>query len=114
MKAAARGGIDRRGDFPGQNDLLAHDVRVGREGGREEGLGVWMRRILEQLLRLGPFHDLAQVHDRDFIGHVAGRRQVVSNEQIAHAILLLEIHEQVHESTGGDWGVVAGPNRIPA
>src|SRR5947209_19573255 len=77
METAARRGIDRRGDFAGQNDLLSHDVRVGGKGGREESLGAGMRRILEQLLRLGPFYYLAQVHDRDLMGHVAGRRQMV-------------------------------------
>jgi len=69
MKAAARRGIDGRRDFPRENHLLSHNVRVSREGSLEERLGVGVRWILEQLFCLGTLDDLAQVHDR----HLAER-----------------------------------------
>src|SRR5207249_9839599 len=69
MEAAARWGIAGRRDFPRENHLLSHNVRVSREGSREERLGVGVRWILEQLFCLGTLDDLAQVHDR----HLAER-----------------------------------------
>src|SRR5688572_32219417 len=47
VEAAPRWRVDGRGDFPGQDDLLARDVRVVGQGRREERLGIGMLRTVE-------------------------------------------------------------------
>ena len=85
------------GTSPVQNNLLAFDIRVAGESRREQRLGVGMQRIVKQLLGPGLFDNFAEIHHRHFVRHVARRRQVVGNDQIADVVLLLQIHQEVHD-----------------
>ena len=111
-EAAARPGIDRRGDLALEVDALVRMVNV-RGGNRgEQRLRVGMQRADEQLLRGGGFHQLAQIHDADVVRDVAHDREVMGDEHVGQPLLLLQILEQVeHLRLNGD---VQGGDRLIA
>src|SRR4051794_25292162 len=76
---AARRRVGRAGHVAGDDDPLTGPLTtgVGQRDGRQQGLGVRVRRPFEQLVPLGDLHDPAQVHDRDAVGDVPDHRQVV-------------------------------------
>ncbi len=53
--------------------------------------------FVEELVDGALLHDLAQVHDRDPVGRVVHHGQVVGDEQVGQAVLLLEVLEQVDD-----------------
>ena len=54
-----------------------------------------MQVVGEQLLAAAQLHHLAQVHDHDGVRDVLDHRQVVGDEHIGQAVLLLEVLHQV-------------------
>ena len=56
-----------------------------------------MRRARVDLLARPHFHDLAEVHDRDPVGDVANDREVVRDEEVGEAEVVLEPGEQVDD-----------------
>ena len=70
-----------------------------------------MQRILEQLLRLGHFHNPALVDDHNAVGDKPDDRQVVRNEQIGQPALLLEFLQQV-QHLGPDGNVQCGDRLV--
>ena len=97
VEAASGRGVQRAGDVPLEQYAQPSplQVRVGHRDGREQGMGVGVHRLREQPLRRGALHDLAQVHHRDVVAHMAHHRQVVGDEQVGEAQLLLELVEEV-------------------
>src|SRR2546423_46612 len=65
VEATAGRRIQRARDFAADDQLVLGVVRRGRQGGREERLGVGMARVVAHLLAVADLDDLAEVHDRD-------------------------------------------------
>ena len=56
-----------------------------------------MERVLVDGVGRPELHDLAQVHDRDPVGDVADDAEVVGDEEVGEAELLLQVLEQVED-----------------
>ena len=56
-----------------------------------------MFRIAEERLGRRRLHDLPQIHHRDPVTQVLDHSQVVRDEEIGQAELLLDVREQVHD-----------------
>ena len=56
-----------------------------------------MQRTLVDLGSVGQLHHLAQIHDGDAVGDMAHHQQVVGNEQIGQAQLILQLIEHVDD-----------------
>ncbi|SAJ34076.1 Uncharacterised protein [Enterobacter cloacae] len=54
-----------------------------------------MQRVLVELVRRPHLRRSAEVHHQDVVGDVADHRQVVRDEHVGGAELLLQVHEQV-------------------
>ena len=61
----------------------------------------------EQLLGFRQLHQAAEIHDADHLAHVAHGSEMMGNEQIAEALVLLQRLEQVHD-LGADRDVERG------
>ena len=83
---------------------------LGHGRQQRHGVGVARRRI--QLVDVGDLDELAEVHDPDPVADVLDDREVVGDEQVGEAELLLEVVEEVEDLAldrdveGGD-GLVA-------
>ena len=74
----------------------------GHRGGEEQPLGVRVRRRRGHRRRVAVLDDLAPVHHRDAVADVPDHGEVVADEQVGHAGLLLDLDEQVqHARLGG-------------
>ena len=56
-----------------------------------------MERVFVKLDAVGDFDDVSQIHDRDTVADVPNYRQVVSDEQVGQAKLVLQVFEQVDD-----------------
>jgi hypothetical protein len=64
----------RRRHVTGERDLLHARLRIRLRDGRQQGPGVRVLRLFEDLLAGAALHDLAQIHDGDLIGNVLHHR----------------------------------------
>ena len=82
---------------------LEHDPLAPREVGirdrhrREQRLRVGMHRRRADVLRRPDLDHLAEVHDGDPVGDLADHREVVGDEHVGRAELVLEVLEQVDD-----------------
>ncbi len=99
QKLQPLGGFDGLGTSPVRMMRSARrlEARVGFGHRRQQRLGVGMLRVVVKRVAVGQFDDLAQVHHRDPVGDVAHHRQVVADEQVGQAELLLQVLQQVHD-----------------
>ena len=74
---------------------LAH--RVGHRHGREQRLGVRVRRPAVDLVLVAELDHLPEVHHGDAVGDVAHHGQVVGDEEVGQAELGLQVAEQVDD-----------------
>ena len=58
---------------------------------------VRVQRTREERLRIGHFHDLARVHQRDAMRHLGDDREVVGDEQHRHLLRRLELLQQIQD-----------------
>jgi hypothetical protein len=70
-----------------------------------------MAGIVEQLLCRCLLDDPAQIHDGDTVGHMANHRQVVADQQKGHAVLALDVGQQI-EDLAADGNVERGDRLI--
>ena len=80
---------------PPEGDALALGLGVRVGDRREQGVGVRVRRFVEQLLGPAEFHDVAEVHHGHAIADVANDREIVGDEQITQAELLLKVLQEI-------------------
>ena len=112
MEPAALGWIGRRGDIPLQDDAVHLLIGVGIGDGGEQRLGIRMQRFAEDLLLGTELHHSAQIHDEDLIGNELNDTQIVRNEQICQAHILLQLFQQIDDLRLD--GNVQGRNRLIA
>ena len=97
MKAAARRRVQWTGNLTGKDHFFALLIGVRRQGRREEALAVGMEWFHPQLFAGGEFDNFAEIHHRHRRTQMQDGGQVMRNEQIADAELLLEILQQIHD-----------------
>lgn len=95
-EAAAGFGVD------GVRDLALYDLPLavaalerGDGDGGEEHLRVGVQRVLEELARRGLLDALAHVEHGDLVGDVLDDGEVVRDEHVGQAHLVLQVHQQV-------------------
>src|SRR5215207_1462383 len=71
--------------------------RIGLGYRGDEGPGVGMNRLVDDLPRRAALNDRAQVHDRDAIREVPGRCDVMRDVEEGDATLLLQTVEQIED-----------------
>ena len=59
--------------------------------------GIRMLRLGKELRRRRDFDDLSGVHQRHLVGHAGHHRQVVGDQQQTHAVLALQVGQQVED-----------------
>ena len=64
---------------------------------RQQGLGVGMVRAVEHVVGVADLHDPTEVHHGDAVGEVSDHTEVVADEQVARALLGLQLRQQVED-----------------
>src|SRR4051812_43345343 len=108
---AARRQVDRARDLALEADRgFAPEVRVRQQDGREEAHRVGVPRPREELGRRTLLDERAQVEHGDATAHVAHGAEVVRDEQVGRAELLLQTDQEVDDL--GARGRVEGRGRL--
>src|SRR5579875_1372835 len=99
MKAAAARWVDRAGNLPTEHEPRPPPGlrRIRDRHGREERLGVRMMGALVERVAVGQFDDLAEIHHRDPVAHLADHGEVVSDEEVREVQALLEVAQQAQD-----------------
>src|SRR5579872_5921105 len=94
MEGAARGRVDRIGDFSlHRNTLAARHCQIRHRAQEHFRVGhLWSR---EQPTGFRDLDDAAEIHDTDAACHVADDREIVADEEIGEAELVLQIAHQI-------------------
>ncbi len=111
MEHTAAGRIGRAGDLAVQGDALAF-LAIDARHRRQQRLGVRVMRPVEHVVGLADLHDPPEVHHRDAIGEVTHHTEIVADEQVAGALLGLQLGQQVED--GGLHRHVEGAGRLVA
>jgi hypothetical protein len=89
---AARGRrVDGAGDVALQKTGFVAAGRVGPRDRLEQGLRIGMEGILVQVVRLGEFDDLAEVHDGHPVADVADDGEVMGDKEVGQAELFPQV-----------------------
>lgn len=110
--AARRGG--HRACPPGRRERLRllPPAGIGGRDSREQGPRIGVQGIGEQAFGRARFHDLAEVQDGDVVADVLDHPEIVGDEQVAEAEIVLQPAQEVEDLClyrdveGGD-GLVA-------
>ena len=87
--------IDRENRFAVHVDVC---LALGHMGGcRKQGSRIVVAHLAENGVRRSGLHDLSVPHDGDLVGQIGNHRQIVGDEDHAHAILLHQIAQQVED-----------------
>ena len=97
MKRTTAGRMNWRWHITRQNNSLSFRVRVHFRHGGNERLRIGMPRRTDDVLRVSLFHDFSEVHDHYAAADVLDHSQIVRDEQIRHAALLLQIPQQIND-----------------
>ncbi|MCY1299314.1 hypothetical protein D9M70_488370 [compost metagenome] len=90
------GAVVAAGDDAGQGGQAAGAQAV--LGNRlEQGFGIGVGGRVEQARHLADFHRLAGVHHADAVGGLGDHRQVVGDQHQGHALVALQVEQQVHD-----------------
>jgi hypothetical protein len=81
-EAAARFGIHRAGHISLQHDTGIFGCGVYTRNRGEQRYGIGVHGICEDIVCIGHFHDLPQIHYGDAVRYMPHNAQVVRNEQI--------------------------------
>jgi hypothetical protein len=94
VEVAAAGWVEGGWDFAFDR-LEASLARVDPRNLGEEGLGVGVVRLLEQLFGWRHLDDAAEIHDGDPVGEVLDHAEIVADEEIGEPKIFSKFHEQV-------------------
>ena len=98
--------VSRNGCRPGRRigRLALHQraeiearVGIGHRHRRQQRLGVGMQRVAEQLARRRQLDQAAGAHHGDAVGDVVDHGEVVRDEQVGEAELLLQVLQQIED-----------------
>ena len=97
MEVAAKRRVQRRWHLACEDDLLAFNVRMRRQGRGHQSPGVRMERVVEQFLRWRFFNDAPQIHDTHLVAHISHSSEVVRYKQVCQPVFILKVFQQVHD-----------------
>src|SRR5437870_13024673 len=97
VEAAPRRQGERARNLPGDGSFLPLVVGTGRQGGGEEGLAVRVHRTRAQRVAVRRLDDPAEIHHRDAMADVGHRREIVADEEVAHAERPLQVLQLVDD-----------------
>jgi len=73
-------------------------LRVWHRNGREKRQGIRMQGMVKELVTVGQFDDLPQIHHRHAVAEMPHHAQIVGNEQIGEMELLAQILERIEQT----------------
>ena len=82
MELAALGRVGGRRDAALQHDTVHLHRGIGDGDGGEQGFGVGVQRVAEDILRGAILHQIAQIHDAHRVGDVLHHGQIMADEQV--------------------------------
>ncbi len=97
MEGAARRRCQGRGQFAFQHNALALARGIRGWRGREQGLGIGVLRVPENIVARALFHDTAQIHHHHLVGDVFHHGKIVADEEIGEVVLLLQVGEEIED-----------------
>jgi len=97
VEGASGGGIHGGGEVALEDHalLLGSDLGYGHCG--EQSTGVGMELVVVQLAFIGQLDQLAQIHNADTVGNVTDNAQVMGDEEVSKAEVILQLGEQVED-----------------
>ena len=95
VKATARGWVGRAGPLPLEEHRPHHLPGIRRRYCRHQRFGVRVPGGVVEALRGRGLHQLAKVHDRHSVAGMRDGREIVRDEQVRNAELLLQGLQQV-------------------
>src|SRR3984957_125777 len=96
VEGAAGWRIDRIGDFAlARNPVAGGHRKMGHRP--QQHLGVGHARMAEQFAHFRDLDDAAEIHHADPAGHVPDHREVVADEEIGEAELVLQVAHQIED-----------------
>ena len=95
VKATATRWIERGRHVSVESHTLLLSSWIRQWDRREQGARVRVRRFGEQLVGIGEFDDLAEIHHGDAIRDVLHHGEIVGDEQIRKRELLSQVNQQV-------------------
>ena len=103
MERATTWRIQRRRYVALQDDAVTPFSAIWLWHGGEKRAGIWVRRLCKERRGWRGLHNLAEIHHGDAITEMFHHAQVMRNEEVREAELLLEFGEQVkHLRLNGD------------
>src|SRR3984893_17489840 len=96
VEGAAGRRIDRVGNFAVDRNPLAAGHRQIRHRAQQHP-GVGHPRMTEQFAALGDLDDTAEIHHADAVGHMPDHGQIVADEKIGEAELVLQVAHQIED-----------------
>ena len=97
MEGAAARRIERRGELALELDLGAPLFGIGDRRRREQRPRIGVQRPPENLLDRRDLHRPAEIHHHHVVGDEAHDREIVADEDVGEAELLLQVGEQVQD-----------------
>ena len=97
-ETTTRGRVRRTGHITLEHDPspILPPCRIGDRNCGKERLRVRVRRVVVDLILVALLDDFAEIHHGDAIAEMAHHRQVVSDEQVGNAELVLDVFEEIH------------------
>ena len=90
-------GINEAGNFSVNHIEVVGLIGIGIGNGSHQSLGVGVSCVIEDFFTVGYFHQVTQVHNANALGDMLDSRHAVGDEQIADAVLILQILHQVQD-----------------
>ena len=97
VEGTAAGWIDGRGNVAREDDAFALGLWVHNGNGRQQSLGVGMQGFANDSFGFGEFNGFAQVHHHDSMADVLNDGEVMRNEEVGDAALLLEVLQKIYD-----------------
>ena len=97
VEGTAGGRVHWRRHVSREDNAAAFCVGIDDRNGRYERLGVRMPGLTNNCLRVGNFDNLAQVHHHYPAADMLHYRQVMGDEQISNAALLLQVLQEIDD-----------------
>src|SRR5262249_10606858 len=107
MEGAAVGWMQGARHLTMKNNALARQARRRHRNGGKEGAGIGMPRIGKQRFAWPDLDNAAEMHHRDAVGDVLHHGEIVGNENVGEAKLVLQIAQQV-KHLGADRDIERG------
>ncbi len=112
VELAALGRVGRGRNGALKDDPVHLRIRVRHRYSREQGLGVGMQGVVEDVVGLSELYHIPEVHDPDRVGDVLYNREVVGNEEVGQSVLFLQVLQEVDDlslnrNVQGRYGLIA-------